>query len=330
MHLKQSLLRVAAAATVTAFMTLGSGFSAQTATATEDSTSTQEAEQGEAGQAKASERRTAAEDEQSQNTEDEQADDETAETDDDAAEDSSTDETESAPSQGSKAQGPKTTDKSANANASGNAADKSANGNGHTPVTVCHSLGNGGYIEITFDENALEKHVDNHDDLYPVPDDGCPAPVEAVETHADDDRVTVCHILGNGSYNLLTFDDSALPAHLAHGDHTASSDDDADCGIAVAGVSTSSTSDSSLTSATASGDAVEQSEVLGVEAERAAGSTVTVEAARANRAPAVVAPAAGILPATGAGDYALVLLGGVGLLAAGAALLARRRLQGDS
>lgn len=333
MHIKQSLLRVAAAATVTAFMTLGSGFSAQTATATEDSTSTQEAEQGEAGQAAASEKRAAAEDKQSQNTEDQQSEDQAAaESDDDAAEDSSTDETDSAPSQGSKAQGPKTTGKSANANASGNAADKSANGNGHTPVTVCHSLGNGGYIEITFDENALEKHVDNHDDLYPVPADGCPAPapVEAAETDADGDRVTVCHILGNGSYNLLTFDDSALPAHLAHGDHAASSDDDADCGIAVAGVSTSTPSDSPQTSATASGNAVEQSEVLGVEAERAAGSTVTAEAAGANRAPAVVAPAAGILPATGAGDYALVLLGGVGLLAAGAALLARRRLQGDS
>lgn len=329
MHIKQSLLRVAAAATVTLFMTLGGGFSAQTATATEDSTSTQEAEQGEAGQVEASEKRTAAEDKQSQ-AEDQQAEDETAtESDDVAADDSSsTDETDSAPSQGSKAQGPKSTDTSANA--SGNAADKSANGNGHTPVTVCHSLGNGGYIEITFDENALEKHVDNHDDLYPVPADGCPAPVEDAEKGADNDRVTVCHILGNGSYNLLTFDDSALPAHLAHGDHAASSDDDADCGIAVAGVSTSPTSDSSLTSATATGDADEQPEVLGVEAQRAAGSTVTAGAAGANRAPAVVAPAAGILPATGAGDYALVLLGGVGLLAAGAALLARRRLQGDS
>lgn len=330
MHIKQTLLRVAAAATVTVFMTLGSGFSAQTATATEDSTSTQNAEQGEAGQAEASEKRAAARGDRSQNAEDQQAEDEAAESDDDAAEDSSTDETDSAPSQGSKAQGPKATDKSANSNASGNAADKSANGDGHTPVTVCHSLGNGGYIEITFDENALEKHVDNHDDLYPVPADGCPAPVEATETDADGDRVTVCHILGNGSYNLLTFDDSALPAHLAHGDHAASSDDDADCGIAVAGVSTNSPTDSSLTSATASSNAVEQSEVLGVEAQRAAGSTVTAEATGANRAPAVVAPAAGILPATGAGDYALVLLGGVGLLAAGAALLARRRLQGDS
>lgn len=334
MHIKQSLLRVAAAVTVTAFMTLGSGFSAQTATATEDSTSTQSAEQGEAGQAEASEKRSAAKGNRSQDAEDQQAEDEAAEaaaeSDDDAAEDSSTGETDSAPSQGSKAQGPKATDKSANSNASGNAADKSANGNGHTPVTVCHSLGNGGYIEITFDENALEKHVDNHDDLYPVPADGCPAPVEAAETDADGNRVTVCHILGNGSYNLLTFDDSALPAHLAHGDHAASSDDDADCGIAVAGVSTSAPSGSSLTSATASGNTAEQSEVLGVEAQRAAGSTVTAEATAANRAPAVVAPAAGILPATGAGDYALVLLGGVGLLAAGAALLARRRLQGDS
>src|SRR4051794_4299422 len=30
--------------------------------------------------------------------------------------------------------------------------------------------------------------------------------------------VTVCHREGNGSYHVITFDDDALPAHLAHGD----------------------------------------------------------------------------------------------------------------
>jgi LPXTG-motif cell wall-anchored protein len=58
-------------------------------------------------------------------------------------------------------------------------------------------------------------------------------------------------------------------------------------------------------------------EVLGVQAERAA----TDEAA--------LAPASGILPATGAGDYALIILAGVGLLGAGGVLLARRRAQVD-
>jgi LPXTG-motif cell wall-anchored protein len=62
-------------------------------------------------------------------------------------------------------------------------------------------------------------------------------------------------------------------------------------------------------------------QVAGVEAER----DDEVLGAQANRAPVEVAPASGILPATGAGDYALVLLAGFGLLAAGGVLLARRR-----
>lgn len=63
-------------------------------------------------------------------------------------------------------------------------------------------------------------------------------------------------------------------------------------------------------------------QVAGVQAERSA----VLGAQAVNRAPVAVAPAAGILPATGAGEYTLALVAGVGLLATGGVLLARRRL----
>jgi LPXTG-motif cell wall-anchored protein len=44
-------------------------------------------------------------------------------------------------------------------------------------------------------------------------------------------------------------------------------------------------------------------------------------------APSAVAPTAGVLPATGAGDYAVLVMGGLGMLAAGGLLAMRRRPQ---
>lgn len=77
-------------------------------------------------------------------------------------------------------------------------------------------------------------------------------------------------------------------------------------------------------------------EVLGVDLQTRGG--VALEAPTANRAPAQVAgvsaaapaQAAGatdILPATGAGSYLAAIVAGLGLLAAGGVLLARRRPQ---
>jgi LPXTG-motif cell wall-anchored protein len=63
----------------------------------------------------------------------------------------------------------------------------------------------------------------------------------------------------------------------------------------------------------------QQDAVLGTELERQA----------VNRAPAEVATMSGILPATGAGQYTLALVGGAVLLTAGGALLVRRRLQSN-
>jgi LPXTG-motif cell wall-anchored protein len=40
-------------------------------------------------------------------------------------------------------------------------------GKGHTPVTVCHLLGNGDFNIITIDEEALDAHI-SHGDTYPI------------------------------------------------------------------------------------------------------------------------------------------------------------------
>jgi LPXTG-motif cell wall-anchored protein len=61
-------------------------------------------------------------------------------------------------------------------------------------------------------------------------------------------------------------------------------------------------------------------EVAGVEAEAAGGDEVEVAGVEAE-----TVSASGLLPATGAGDYAWMLLAGLGLLGAGGVLLARRR-----
>lgn len=230
-------------------------------------------------------------------------------------------------------------------------------GNGHTPVTVCHLLGNGSYNVLTFDDNALEAHV-NHGDLYPVPADGCPASSEDVKPatfHGTPGhvRVTVCHLLGNGGYHELTFDEHALPAHEAHGDlypvpaagcpteapeetvpgttpegeDTPGDDtpaDDTTPAEVLPGDDTTADHTPVESDAVVAGveerdttSANDDAEVLGVEA-----------FAGANRAAPVTGPLAGILPQTGAGQLGLAAAAGVILLGAGATMVARRRTQG--
>ena len=60
-----------------------------------------------------------------------------------------------------------------NGNGNGGSNAQANGGTGHTPVTVCHRLGNGGYHVLTMDDSALKAHL-GHGDLYPVPADGCP------------------------------------------------------------------------------------------------------------------------------------------------------------
>lgn len=192
----------------------------------------------------------------------------------------------------SKAQGPKSP-KPANPHANGNASDKSANGNGHTPVTVCHRTGKAGYIVITFDENALEAHL-AHGDLYPVPEGGC------ASTTPEGGGTTP------GGTDGETPRTPGTPGTGVEGP--------------VADIETETAVPT-------------EDEVLGVEstvaAATAASSAAPIAApvAAPIAAPVAAAPASGILPDTGAGDYGWAALAGLGLLAAGGSLLARRRAQ---
>jgi LPXTG-motif cell wall-anchored protein len=180
----------------------------------------------------------------------------------------------------------------------------------HTPVTVCHLLGNGSYHLLTMDDSALKAHV-GHDDIYPVPEGGCPvapaaapgAPAPEVGGPAPEQAAEVLP----GS--------QVLPGAVVATEQV--------LGIQKEILATLGLSDT----------------VLGVQAER-----------NVNRAPAQVAPAAatttrtappevaglqaaapstGVLPQTGAGPIGLTVAAGLALLGAGAGLLSRRRLHGE-
>ena len=163
----------------------------------------------------------------------------------------------------------------------------------HTPVTVCHRLGNGSFHILTMDDSALKAHV-GHGDIYPVPDSGCPAPAAGVPSPERGGEEE------GGSTTLLTTGlapDDAVGVHRAVLDRIGLPD-----------------------------------QVLGVQAERTANRTSAqvATAAAGAQAPTGAAPASGVLPQTGAGDLATTLVAGLGLLVAGAGLLARRRLPGTS
>jgi LPXTG-motif cell wall-anchored protein len=227
----------------------------------------------------------------------------------------------------------------------------------HTPVTVCHLLGNGSYNLLTFDRRALPAHQ-AHGDLYPVPAGGCPEPAasesaapERAHTHPSPQhqRVTVCHLLGNGSYHVISFDRHALRAHLAHGDlYPAPADGcpTAEQGSTGGPAAPGTTTDETTTTRTgvpeatrppvvagvelersrdvmAAGGSPAPAAVLGTEAAAAAGRSASTGSATAG-AQTASGPTSGVLPQTGAAPIAGALLTGFGLLAAGAVLVRRR------
>jgi LPXTG-motif cell wall-anchored protein len=103
------------------------------------------------------------------------------------------------------------------------------NGGGHTPVTLCHVKGNGGFVQITIDDDGLNGHSHHDGDIIPAPAGGCPAPAPAPENDApkapkgneasqapvaeqapaapagkpNNDKVRVCHITGNGGFVVI-------------------------------------------------------------------------------------------------------------------------------
>ncbi|MGZ4437837.1 MAG: LPXTG cell wall anchor domain-containing protein, partial [Nocardioidaceae bacterium] len=186
--------------------------------------------------------------------------------------------------------------------ATGDQGDQSrahTNGNGHVPVTVCHLLGNGGYHVLTFDQHALPAHL-GHGDLYPVPADGCPttateqpaAPGTGGTTETGTDGTTEDAVVVPPTTGL-----TVTPA------------------AQVLGVQEIRTG--SATPVASKGSSAAPATVLGTQA-------------LAPNAAARVAPATGLLPNTGADDVMLPLLGGLGLVAAGAGMVARRRTRTEA
>ncbi len=84
-----------------------------------------------------------------------------------------------------------------NGNGNGGSNAHANGGTGHTPVTVCHRLGNGGYHVLTMDDSALKAHL-GHGDLYPVPADGCPAAPAKTKTPAENPGTKGPEHSGNG------------------------------------------------------------------------------------------------------------------------------------
>jgi LPXTG-motif cell wall-anchored protein len=312
MLMKQSVLRIAAASAAAVFVTIG---------AVGPAYADDHGDEQDRGKAAAS--RSAKSDEAKSHH---------AKSRDDQSEDSSGEMQE--PRRGSKSGGD-----SAEQDERGAAGQGKANPPRHTPVTVCHRLGNGSYHVLTFDDSALKAH-EAHGDIYPVPADGCPATSTAPETATSDEHgqghtpVTVCHILGNGTYHELTFDDSALKAHEAHGDLypvPASG-----CATAAAPTTVPPLALPQSAEVAMSG-AVPGAAVLGVEkllttqkttARQGSPAVLGVQQTRsANRAPAQVAPTAGVLPQTGAGRFSLLVVAGLGLLGAGGVMITRKRAQ---
>ncbi len=207
--------------------------------------------------------------------------------------------TDAKPAPQSETRGSKGGGESSNESAGGRGDER---GNGHTPVTVCHATGNGGFVEITFDENALEKHLENH--------------MKHMDDHQD---YVVAKGAGCADMAPATTENEALEDEVVTEDGT--------------GTTTTSTTSTTRTGAgtTEVREAVD-ADVLGVEAfaartgtGAAAPAVQGTETAVAGTATPAVGPVAGILPQTGAAPMALAAAAGLGLVGAGATLVARRR-----
>ena len=178
-------------------------------------------------------------------------------------------------------------------------------GNGHTPVTVCHAIGNGGYVEITFDENALQKHLDNHMQHKGHMD-------YEVEEGAGCDEAAP--------------EDLVLPGDESDDASDESTDDAAVIGADVSRDVVTTIRETVTTTQIAGVEAFRARTGTAVEAPAAAGEAIVAGAeATAPAAVPAAGPVAGILPQTGAAPMALAAAAGLGLVGAGATMVARRR-----
>ena len=90
--------------------------------------------------------------------------------------------------------------------------------NVNTPVSACHATGDltNPYEEISIDSSNLKEHLGHPNDIYPVPEGGCPTDPLVVEN----EKITICHATSseNNPYNEITVSVNGLNGHGDHAD----------------------------------------------------------------------------------------------------------------
>ena len=85
------------------------------------------------------------------------------------------------------------------------------------PVTACHATGDSAnpYEKITITQDNLKEHLSHPNDIYPVPEGGCPTSSLAIST---DGSIAICHATSNKTnpYNKITVKVNGLGGHGAH------------------------------------------------------------------------------------------------------------------
>ena len=84
------------------------------------------------------------------------------------------------------------------------------------PTSFCHATDDAAnpYEEITIDSVDLKVHLEHPNDIYPVPEGGCPTSPVVV----NDGKITICHATGSDTnpYNEVTVSVSGLNGHGKH------------------------------------------------------------------------------------------------------------------
>ena len=84
------------------------------------------------------------------------------------------------------------------------------------PVSFCHATGDlaNPYEEIAVDNITAKEHLGHSNDIYPVPDGGCPT----IPLEIEDGKITICHATGSETnpYNEITVSVNGLNGHGKH------------------------------------------------------------------------------------------------------------------
>ncbi len=86
-------------------------------------------------------------------------------------------------------------------------------------ITICHATSDetNPYEEITVSVHGLDGHGTHEGDIIPMPEEGCPASLEA-SSASGDGKITICHATSSETnpYNEITVSVNGLNGHDKH------------------------------------------------------------------------------------------------------------------